>query len=599
MMGRARQLLNGDSTSAIILGACDWRRSGLGEAPSFERSADDVYKYLTSEAGLGIERGHILNYFNSDKSASDQIEVLRDDLSKIARSSTGGNACIDDILVYYIGHGICDDAGHLTLLVRRSARGLESETGIKATDLARVLKIAAPQQRRLVILDCCFSESAARSFLGMAADMSQAVGAIAARDLRSELPKRGTMLLCSSPIGEVSYGPPDARRTLFTGAVMEVLSNGDERKANFLSFADLRDAAYDAMLQSFGPNAPRPALHQTTTAAGDLTRVAAFPNPRNGTSSSSVFGEKITANNQNNGDGVSVNSRNIVQYIVSGLSIVSFVAFVAVVSYPHIRFALRAPTAGVERNQTDWATPSTPPSAPALPVDSTSPDTPGTSPSAGPPAPGAAQPAEGAPTIGQPAPAPPQNNRSAPPASGLQRIPGLDVRIGDQIPSGWYTTCGGAVFDTCYASNVIYYRARPYRVTLTYGSVTDLVGTYTVSAIELTTCAVVVPVSFSSIPYCEGRILPRDGCEQMLRDARRLFSASVGRDLVVPAPSQIRGVSESSRRFRLIEEVASALPFKDHVIRNRTVLYETLEIRDQTSDLDAYRPCFARFSVGL
>jgi hypothetical protein len=131
-----------------------------------------------------------------------------------------------------------------------------------------------------VILDCCFSEAAARAFIGMASDLNQQVAAIAAKDLGDDqpAPARGTLLLCSSPVGEVSMGAPNAERTLFTGAVLEVLQKGAERRPPYLSFADLRDEAFHRMMASFGRNAPRPVLHQVNSAQGDLTRTPAFPN---------------------------------------------------------------------------------------------------------------------------------------------------------------------------------------------------------------------------------------------------------------------------------------------------------------------------------
>jgi HEAT repeat protein len=49
-------------------------------------------------------------------------------------------------------------------------------------------------------------------------------------------------------------------------------------RSAFLSFADLRDAAFERMLVSIGSNAPRPALHQTSATHGDLTRALAFRN---------------------------------------------------------------------------------------------------------------------------------------------------------------------------------------------------------------------------------------------------------------------------------------------------------------------------------
>jgi hypothetical protein len=65
---------------------------------------------------------------------------------------------------------------------------------------------------------------------------------------------------------------------LFTGAVLDVLQQGAEGRSPYLSFSELRDLVFDRMLESYGANAPRPALHQPNQGRGDLTRVPAFPN---------------------------------------------------------------------------------------------------------------------------------------------------------------------------------------------------------------------------------------------------------------------------------------------------------------------------------
>jgi uncharacterized caspase-like protein len=220
----------------------------------------------------------VLDLFDDLASARDQLTRVRNTLDKLLRERRDNGHPVADILVYYVGHGHTDDQNHLSLLVRRSHRGMEAETGIKAPDLARVLRIAAPQQRRMIVLDCCFSEAAARDFIGQSGALDQAVAASAMKDLKDDQPQRGTLLLCSSPVGEVSLGAPNAPCTLFTGAVLDVLTKGAEGKPSTLSFADLRDATYDRMVVSFGANAPRPVLHQVSAAHGDLTRTPAFPN---------------------------------------------------------------------------------------------------------------------------------------------------------------------------------------------------------------------------------------------------------------------------------------------------------------------------------
>ncbi|WP_159833346.1 caspase family protein [Burkholderia sp. 8Y] len=235
-------------------------------------------RYLIDSAGLGLDPSLVLDLFDDPAPAGEQLARLRDTFDVLLRERRDEGRPVADVLVYYVGHGQTDDQGHLSLLVRSSHRGMESETGIRASDLARVLKVAAPQQRRIVVLDCCFSEAAAREFIGMSATLDQAVAATAAKDLSDEEPSRGTLLMCSSPVGEVSIGPPNAKITLFSGAILEVLREGAEGYAEQLSFADIRDAAFEKMVIGFGANAPRPVLHQVNARKGDLTRVKVFPN---------------------------------------------------------------------------------------------------------------------------------------------------------------------------------------------------------------------------------------------------------------------------------------------------------------------------------
>ncbi|MEQ1956341.1 hypothetical protein [Mesorhizobium sp. CN2-181] len=271
-------LLSPNSTAAVVLGAHDWTGIGLERAPSFLRSARHIVQHLYNPAGLGLDPELVLDLFDNAASASDQLAELQETLDQHVRERRGEGRPLTDVLLYYIGHGHPSDSGDLSLLVRRSRRNLESETGIKTADLARTLRIAAPQQRRSVILDCCFSERAAKSFIGMSANLSHQIAAVAAGNLGDNQPARGTLVLCSSGIGTASIGDPNAKHTLFTGAVLDVLQHGAEGFPSRLSFSDLRDAAFDQMLADFGASAPRPVLHQASASHGDLTRAPAFPN---------------------------------------------------------------------------------------------------------------------------------------------------------------------------------------------------------------------------------------------------------------------------------------------------------------------------------
>ena len=86
--------------------------------------------------------------------------------------------------------------------------------------------------------------------------LEPARAATVAKDLGDDQAARGTLLLFSSPVGETSMGAPNAERTLFTGAVLEVLHQGLEVRPPYLFFAELRDAAFDRMVVGAIPSLP-------------------------------------------------------------------------------------------------------------------------------------------------------------------------------------------------------------------------------------------------------------------------------------------------------------------------------------------------------
>jgi hypothetical protein len=277
------RLLQPHSTAAIILGAYDWTKAGLARAPSFRRSAHHYHAYLLDRepSGLGLQPDLVLNLFDDRAAANDQLTHIADWLRSWVLECKATGLALTDVLIYYVGHGTFDATSRqLHLLTHSSVQSFEEQTSIGASSLAQVLRLAAPQQRRIVILDCCFSSAAVDAFMG---NIDETVATTAIRNLEPDIPPpdRGTVLLCSSPRNDSSIGVPNAERTLFTGALLAVLKEGSpSRQSQMLSFVELREDVYDNMLRfSSGDHPPpRPALHQPDQQAGDLTRIPAFPN---------------------------------------------------------------------------------------------------------------------------------------------------------------------------------------------------------------------------------------------------------------------------------------------------------------------------------
>src|ERR1700723_550339 len=124
------RLLNPASTAAVVLGAHDWTDAGLGRAPSFLRSARGIVAYLYDPAGMGLSPELVLDLFDDPASAGEQLARVRDTLDVLLRERRDEGRPVSDLLVYYVGHGHTDDEAHLSLLVRRSRKNLEAETGI-------------------------------------------------------------------------------------------------------------------------------------------------------------------------------------------------------------------------------------------------------------------------------------------------------------------------------------------------------------------------------------------------------------------------------------------------------------------------------------
>ena len=143
------RLLDPGGTIAIILGAHDWTGINLPPAPSFRRSAAHFHRYLLASppTGFGLEPDLLLDLFDDPSPAETQLERISDMVRGFVRERRDTGGPIRDLLIYYVGHGICELGRHLHLLVRRSREGMEEQSSIEFPALFQVLRVAAPQQR--------------------------------------------------------------------------------------------------------------------------------------------------------------------------------------------------------------------------------------------------------------------------------------------------------------------------------------------------------------------------------------------------------------------------------------------------------------------
>lgn len=253
----------------MILGVSDCPRApNLQPLPQCRNSAEAFEIFLRSD--LSLPRSNIINLFDSTASASDQLEKIEDWLAD--RTTTASKHT--DLIVYYSGHGgfTRNDQAYF-LAIQRTRAGSEGATSIRYIDLASALKRHAQVVRRYMILDCCFAASAV---LGMQSDLAQLV----IQRVEDELPPSGTAVLCSSSAKLISIAPPGERYTMFSGALLQCLSDGIPGGKRYLTLEDIGKRTREIIAEKFPSDFVRPELHVPEQTLGNPAQVPLFPNPQ-------------------------------------------------------------------------------------------------------------------------------------------------------------------------------------------------------------------------------------------------------------------------------------------------------------------------------
>jgi DNA-binding transcriptional MerR regulator len=267
-----------------VLGASDWPNSpGFQPSQAFVRAAQGFKAYVLDPHGLGLPPVNLLDLFDAQTSASDQLETLGSFLEERIQTRKGTNQAVRDVLIYFVGHGgFAGPAADFYLLHRRANASSLRATGMAIDALAEVVREKARQVRRYLFLDCCFAAASFRAFQG-APDQTAITKALDAFHVQAQsrgFPQRGTVLLCSSNQKTPSQLLPDESSTMFSSALLDVLKNGDRSRSLQLSLRDIKELVEDRLARLPEQNAPRPGLYSPDQSDGDVADVPFFSNPR-------------------------------------------------------------------------------------------------------------------------------------------------------------------------------------------------------------------------------------------------------------------------------------------------------------------------------
>jgi hypothetical protein len=264
---------NPRQTLAVLLGASSFHRAPkLAQGRAFYNSARDFYEYLTGSYGLGLPSENVHWLFDETRSPSDQLQDVRDFLDNRSAKLKGEGLEPQNLIVYYVGHGLFSGPDHLyCLAVRATDERNEGVTSIRVGDLASIIKDSARFLRKFLILDCCFSAAAYKEFQSGPLTLSRV-------KLLEELPQRGTALLCSASAQDPSFAPEGLSRTMFSDSVLRALRSGHSFLGRRLSLSEIGDLVITNVREAYPESWVRPEVHSPDQREGDIANIPLFPN---------------------------------------------------------------------------------------------------------------------------------------------------------------------------------------------------------------------------------------------------------------------------------------------------------------------------------
>ena len=202
-------------TLAILLGASSFP----GHAPfadpntAFANAAARFRAYLVTDMGLVVD-DTLLDLFNDHRPFRELVDAIRAFLT--------GHPNAQNLIFYYVGHGVLVDGGaELALYIHDTAASHPLNTSVRVDALWEALGgDLARRRRQYLVIDACYSGMTADHVEQRIRQTTAGAGAPLA------LPVSGTSVLSSTTRDEDSLAPTGWDCTLFTRALLEVLRNG-------------------------------------------------------------------------------------------------------------------------------------------------------------------------------------------------------------------------------------------------------------------------------------------------------------------------------------------------------------------------------------
>jgi hypothetical protein len=222
-------------SNAVLIAASEFPRDNdLNSLPQSKNSAIRLNELLAKPSLLGLAHERIDLIINPDDPS-----YVYESVDRAAQEAT------DTLIFYYSGHGLIGQNSSLYLATRRSIQD-KAELNSVEWDRIRCIILRSRAQRRIVILDCCFSGIGIKYMSGRNQGLRAGLSNI-----------RGLFSMAAAPATVLALAPIGATYTAFSGALIDVVENGIPCSDSELSLEALFDAIkYDRIPKIRG--APEP-----------------------------------------------------------------------------------------------------------------------------------------------------------------------------------------------------------------------------------------------------------------------------------------------------------------------------------------------------
>lgn len=265
-MADAAKITDSDRTIGALLGSAEFPHyPNLTGGQAFAASVTGFQSCLATQFGSKWCETNILDLFNSQEDSSRQLRRLGQFLEEHLEATR--------LIAYYVGHGTFLRNRNYYLTLQVTEKGNEHITSLDITDLAITIDNHFPGKNVFLILDCCFAGEAMAAFQGTG-DLNRLIE----KQTFDVFPAGGTSLLCASSKDEPAISDGINGRTMFSGALIDVLQTGVTGKDETLSLRDIQEAVEKVVKTRHGMNAVRPEVHSPRQQGADIAKHPLFKN---------------------------------------------------------------------------------------------------------------------------------------------------------------------------------------------------------------------------------------------------------------------------------------------------------------------------------